>query len=281
MIRQFSLQNEYAQEYPLSLPGNAFLDNPTGLGYSLDVSYRLIGNSWVRNYVRDKQTAIKGEVVFLPGTPYNTEADFLRFVRASKRLAIVYTTTAGTWMKDVDLTAYEKGEISEGGVLKCKVTLTPRSLWYSRNRQSYSINVNAPADAMTFDFSWPATFQAIVDGTIELTNDGSVPAPITVTWHGPIVNPVLQLIVDGEETARCKITGEATSGQTINYSSRDGDLYIYKDAAGVQTNLINSLDINNNNFFKIPVGNSELRFSADAQITEPIAISVYKLYRAT
>lgn len=281
MIRQFSLQNEYAQVYPLNLPGSAFLNEPEGLGYELDVSYRLIGNSWVRNYRKDRQVAIKGEIVFLPDTPYNTEAEFLRFVRVSKKLVLVYTTTAGTWMKDVDLTSYEKSEIDEGGVLRCKITLMPRSLWYSANRQTYSIDVGSPADALVYPYRWPATFQATVDGRLVLTNDGSVDAPFTVTWNGPVVDPVLQLFVDGVETARCEITGEATAGQTINYSSRDGDLYVYKDASGVQTNLVSGLDINNQNFFKIPVGASELRFSASAQITEPIVISVYKLYRAT
>ena len=96
-----------------------------------------------------------------------------------------------------------------------------------------------------------------------------------------MVNPVLQLFEDGVETAKCKITGEALTGETINYSSRDGDLYVYHEAAGVKTNLVSGLNINNHNFFKIPIGTSELRLSADAQITEPIVISVYKLYRAT
>ena len=92
---------------------------------------------------------------------------------------------------------------------------------------------------------------------------------------------MLKLLVDGVETAKCEITAEATSGQTINYSSRDGELYVYKEAAGVQTNLISGLNINNQNFFKIPIGTSELQLSAAAQITQPIVISVYKLYRAT
>lgn len=281
MIRQFSLQNEYAQSYPLSLPGNAFLYEPQGLGYELNASYRLIGNSWVSDYKKDRQVPIKASVVFIPGTPYNTEAEFLRFIRTSKRLVLVYTTTAGTWMKDVDLTIYEKSEIGEGSVLQCPITLMPRSLWYSNNRQTFSIQIGASSDAMIYSYRWPARFQGTVNGTIALTNDGSVDAPFTCVWNGPVVNPALQLIEDGAETARCEITGEAVAGETINYSSRDGDLYLYKESAGVKTNLVSGLNINYQNFFKIPVGTSELRFSADAQITQPIVLSVYKLYRAT
>lgn len=281
MIRQFSLQNEYAQTYSLSLPGNAFLYEPKGLGYELNASYRLIGNSWVPDYKKDKQVPISAAVVFTPNNPYDTEADFLKFVRTSKKLVLVYTTTAGTYMKDVDLVTYEKTEITEGNVLQCPVTLMPKSLWYSNNRQVFSISLDLAQDALVYPYRWPARFQATVNGTIALTNDGSVEAPFTCVWHGPVVNPVLQLFEDGVETAKCKITGEALTGETINYSSRDGDLYVYHEAAGVKTNLVSGLNINNHNFFKIPIGTSELRLSADAQITEPIVISVYKLYRAT
>lgn len=281
MIRQFKLQNEYAQTYSLSLPGNAFLYEPKGLGYELNVSYRLIGNSWVADYKKDKQVPISASVVFTPDDPYNTEANFLRFIRTSKKLVLVYTTTAGTWMKDVDLVTYEKTEITEGNVLKCPITLMPKSLWYSNNRQAFSINLDLSDDALVYPYRWPARFQATVNGTIALTNDGSVEAPFTCVWNGPVVNPVLQLLVNGVETARCEITGEALSDETINYSSRDGDLYVYHEAAGVKTNLVSGLDINNNNFFKIPIGTSELRFSASAQITQPIVVSIYKLYRAT
>lgn len=281
MIRQFSLQNEYAQTYQLSLPNKAFLYEPEGLGYELNVSYRLIGNSWVADYKKDKQVPVKGEVVFIPNNPYDTEAEFLRFIRVSKKLVLVYTTTAGTWLKDVDVTAYGKTEITSGNVLRCPITLMPKSLWYSNNRQAFSINLELASDALIYPYRFPARFQTTVNGTIMLNNDGSVEAPFTCVWNGPIVNPVLQLFENGVETARCEITGEAIAGETINYSSRDGDLYIYHEAAGVKTNLVSGLNINNNNFFKIPIGTSELRFSADAQITQPIVLSVYKLYRAT
>ena len=220
-------------------------------------------------------------MIFTPDDPYNAEANFLRFIRTSKKLVLVYTTTAGTYMKDVDLISYEKTEITEGNVLQCPITLMPKSLWYSNNRQAFSINLDLSDDALVYPYRWPARFQATVNGTIALTNDGSVEAPFTCVWNGPVVNPVLQLLVNGVETARCEITGEALSDETINYSSRDGDLYVYHEAAGVKTNLVSGLDINNNNFFKIPIGTSELRFSASAQITQPIVVSIYKLYRAT
>ena len=282
MIRQFSLQNEYAQEYAFSPYKEAFLYEPEGLGYELDAGYRAVGNSWVNDYMRDKQVAITGSVVFVTDKPYDAESVFLRFIRSSKKLVLVYTTTAGTWMKDVDLISFEKTEINEENVLQCPITLMPKSLWYSADRQTYSISLDGSEDTLIYPYTWPSRFQAMVNGTLNITNDGSVEAPFTAVWHGPVVNPVLTLLVDGVEMAACEITGEAISGETINYSSRDGDLYVYHEtAAGVRTNLISGLDINNTNFFKLPIGMSELQFTADAQITQPIVISVYKMYRAT
>lgn len=280
MIRQFKLQNEYAQTYSLSLPGKTFLNEPQGLGYELNASYRLLGNSWVRDYRKDKQVAITASVIFTPNNPYDVEAEFLKFIRTSQKLVLVYSTTAGTWMKDVDLITYQKTEITEGNVLKCPITLMPKSLWYSNDSLTFSLDLNTSSDSLIYTYRWPARFRSTVNGTITLTNDGSVAAPFTCVWNGPVVNPVLQLYVDGVETAKCAITGEADFGETINYSSRDGDLYVYHEAAGVKTNLVSGLNINNNNFFKIPVGTSELKFSADAQITQPIIISMQKLFRA-
>ena len=43
---------------------------------------------------------------------------------------------------------------------------------------------------------------------------------------------------------------------------------------------VSGLNINYDNFFKIPVGESVLRFEADAQITQPIIVTVQKLFRA-
>lgn len=280
MIRQFKLRNEYSQEYSLSVPAAAFLYEPEGLGYEMDCSYLRLGYSWVRNYMKDAQQEITGSVVFTAADPYSANADFLRFIRRSAKLTLVYTTSVGEYLRDVDLVSYEKTEITEGNVLECPIKLKARGLWYSNNVTRFSVEISSDDDAKIYDYEFPYKYQGIVNGETTVYNDGSVSAPFRASFMGPIANPKVILLVNGSEQARVEITGEAQLGQTIEYSSVDGDLYCYLDAAGVQTNLVSGLNINYDNFFKIPVGESVLRFEADAQITQPIIVTVQKLFRA-
>lgn len=282
MIRQFKLRNEYSREYNLNVPDTSFLYEPQGLGYEMDYSFMRLGYSWVRNFMKDKQMEISGTVVFTAqGRQYQDAADFLKFVRTSSKLTLVYTTNAGEYLRDVDIVSYEKTEITEGHTLQCPIVMVARGLWYSNNVTKFSITIDNTGDVLRYSYKFPSRFQSVVGGSVSVQNDGSVQAPFTVVFHGAIVNPSMVLLVDGEETARIDIVGEADSGESIKYSSVDGDLYIYhEDANGVQTNLMAGLDINNANFFKIPIGESALQFSAAESITQPIIISMQKLYRA-
>lgn len=281
MIRHFKLRNEYSREYDLNLPQTAFLYEPQGLGYEMEYSFMRLGYSWVRNFMKDKQAEISGSVVFTSDSPYRAAADFLAFIRGSSKLTLVYTTDAGEFLRDVDLVKYDKTEITEGSVLQCPITLVTRGLWYSNAVTRFSVSVDSQGDVLRYPYRFPSRFQSVVGGSVAISNDGSVEAPFTAVFYGPIVNPSMVLIVDGEETARIDITGEADAGETIKYSSVDGDLYIYADDGnGNQTNLVGGLNINNDNFFKIPIGESELKFEAETPITQPIIISMQKLFRA-
>ena len=281
MIRNFKLRNEYAREYSLNVPDTAFLHEPEGLGYEMDYGYMRLGYSFVRNYIKDKQMEISGSIIFTAKSPYEAAADFLKFIRGSSRLTLVYTTDAGEYLRDVDLVSYEKTEITEGGVLQCPVVFVTRGLWYANAVVTMSVVIGGDGNYAQYPYKWPASFRSVVGGSVSVQNDGSVDAPFTVTFRGPIVDPSMILMVDGEETARIDITGEAVQGETLNYSSVDGDLYVYHTAAdGTKTNLISGLNINNDNFFKLPVGASELKFESGSSITQPITISMRKLFRA-
>ena len=281
MIRQFKLRNEYAREYNLNVADTAFLFEPQGLGYEMDYGYMRLGYSFVRNFIKDKQMEISGTVVFTAASPYEAAADFLKYIRGSAKLTLVYTTAAGEFLRDVDLVSYEKTEIVEGGVLQCPVVFVTRGLWYANAVTTMSVIIDSESNYAKYSYRWPAAFRSVIGGSVFISNDGSVDAPFTVVFSGPIVDPSMILMVDGEETARIDITGEAMLGETLNYSSIDGDLYIYHTAAdGTKTNLISGLNINNDNFFKLPVGTSELKFESSSSITQPIIISMRKLFRA-
>lgn len=278
MITRFALINEYRQSYELNNLSTGLFSNPKGMGYELDCDYTLVGNAWVRNYKSDKQASISGTIVYATPEPYKAQISLLNFIRKSKELKLSRTTAAGTYYKDVDITKYGIARV-KNRALSCDVTMEPKSLWYAEDSTNYTIST-LDSNAMRYPYIFPSTFKGSVDGSIDVYNDGSVEAPFTVSFIGPIVNPSLVLTQNEEEVARIDIIGEADTGETIEYSTVDGDLYCYRKKATENVNLVGDLNIANDNFFKIPIGSSQIKLSADADITQPVIFTVRKLYRA-
>lgn len=280
MIRRFSLRNEYGEEYPLYVPERGYFDSPEGLGFSIDASYTKLGSSWVRNSYKDAQGEITGNINFMGRSPYTEASAFEAFVRSSDNLTLIYVNPVGTYQRDVDLISYGKTEINENNILSCPVTLTVRSMWYATTDTRFTIGVTGTL--LRYSYKWGSRFGVeSASGTVILNNPGSVEASLEIIFNGSIVNPVLVLLVDGVETARCEITGEVPEGGSIRYSSTDGNLYCYSvSPSGATTSLLSGLSIENANFFKLPVGTSVLQITADAQITAPVIITMKSFYKA-
>lgn len=280
-MREFSLINEYGQEFSLMNVQKGFFQKPKGLGASLNVTYTRIGTRWIENSREDKQSEISGELIFAGEAPYSLQEDFLVFVRKSKKLTLKRKTTAGTYKKDVDLIAYDQGEIEKTGELKIPVIFAQKSLWYLEVTQA--IGTVTAEDTKRYDFKYNYTYSENKAGEVEIRNNGSEKAPWSCVLYGPLVHPVIKVVQDAEEhTLDVDVT--INTGEKMLYSSKDGDLYLYKEAGGSRTNLASGEDcaisLANDNFFKLPVGTSRIQVTSDTDIVNPIIFTVYKEFRA-
>ena len=278
MIR-FALRNEYNQDYELTSSKTSYMPSPEGLGYGMDGEYTRIGFGWVSDSLSDAQASISGDVYFQGSDVFKCFADFSKFIRKASRLKFVYQNTQGEYIKDVDVTEVNNAGMVGAHTLKCTLSMAAKSLWYLNNTTNYTIS-SVASDAMRYPYKFPSTFRGAINGEIDISNDGSVEAPFTVSFIGPIVNPTLTLYQDEEEYAKIVITGEAAEGESIELSTVDGDLYCYVKTDAGNTNLTDKLDIENENFFKIPIGASRMKLSSDGDITKPVIFTVRKLYRA-
>jgi len=279
-MRQFYLENEYGQKYDLNNVSTGFLSNPSGLGYSMESSYTKLGATWTRDRFTDSQQKISGEVVFGTASPYDAAAAFFAWIRRAKTIVLHRITTAGEWLRDVDLVSVGVTEIGEGDLLTVPVEFVCKSLWYSKDSRRYVIGSGYSGRKTRYDYRTAARFKDSLEGRVELNNDGSIDAPFTVEMEGPIVNPVMSLVQDDETLYSVSITGQASAGEKLRYSSIDNDLYVEKvGTGGVITNLVGDLSISNTNFFKVPIGTSYLVVTSISPITQPINITVYKQYR--
>lgn len=276
---KFALRNEYNQEFALNTSKSAYMPSPEGLGYSMDGDYTRIGSGWVSGNLSDVQPELSGDVYIQSDDAFKDFSNLVKFIRTAQKLKFVYQNTMGEYLRDVDVTGVENSGMVGTHTIKCTLTMAARSLWYSNSVTNYAIS-SVASDAMRYPYRFPSIFRGAVNGEIEVSNDGSVEAPFTVSFTGPIVNPILSLYQDEEEISKMKIVGEASEGESIELSTVDGDLYCYRKTAAGNVNLTDKLDIENDNFFKIPIGVSTIRLSSDGDVTKPIIITVRKLYRA-
>ncbi len=278
MIRKFYLENEYGQRWDLNNPTTGFLTNPNGLGYEMEYSYSRIGHSFVRNYLRDKQQKITGTLVFGGESPYKSYAACTQFVNAAQAIRFVYVTDAGEYNRNVDVVKIGKSEITEERTLEPEIILVCKGLFYSNQTDRFV--VSRTEGEMRWNFIWPVRFKDYDSRNMFISNNGHVPAAIQMEIYGYCENPSVAVKQGEQELYRLTLPITLQIGEVVYYSSLDGDLYCYKvDKEGNETNLADILDINNANFFKLPVGESKLEISSDTGVLNQIVLAIYRFYR--
>lgn len=290
MIVEFSLINGLGQEYRMLNVETGMMTNIAGLGGSVKNSYSQINNSWVRMSTKSQQINVQGEIAFNATNVYAAESEFTAFIRVASNLRLKVKTPIATKYLDVDVASYELKAVGPHTLL-CPIKLDGRSLWYTGSAEKAAI-IASSDNEFRFPVNWPSRFNDYSDGYLTVNNDGSCEAAFDVEFYGAIDNPEVALEVNGVETAKVEITSSIVSGQRIFFSTKDGSLCCFSGSAAAitaykqtgdttgLTNLVTGFSLTNENFFKLPVGNSKLHITADSTIQQPIMVSVYKYYRA-
>lgn len=278
--RSFALRNKYGQEYDLNdAEKTGLLTSPKGLGYNYSMTYIDIGDAFVRTKEKTKQSVISGTLILGGANPYEVYEKFNDFVRKSKELTLMYKVPGKSayYYRDVDLTKIEKTEI-DGNVLKCPIEFYCRSLFYSDTQKNFTIS--KAENEFRYDVSWPAIYNDYNEREITLSNTGDVEAPITLVIEGYCENPTLILKDEDEKFAEIKFPVTLQKNEKILYSSLDDDMYVfYQKENGERENIIQLLDISNENFFKVPKGDTSIRFTSDTGAAYTTSLTMYKFYR--
>lgn len=278
-MRKFYLENENGTRWDLNGPTKGMLTDPDGLGYGFNTSYSMIGHSFIRNYMREKQQEITGTIIFGAADPYTVCNQFLNYVNSAKSLKLIYKTSAGEYYRDVDLVNLKKTEIERSRVLECPVSFLCRGLFYSNQTDRFV--VTRSEGELRWDFRWPARFNDYSQRRVLINNNGHVPAAFELEIYGYCENPVVTVMQNGSEVARVVFETVLQQDEKILYSSVDGNLYCYRIGEdGQAVNFADSLDINQTNFFKLPVGESQIEFTSDTGASNRTVLTVYRFFRA-
>lgn len=274
-MRKFYVENEINERF--SLWGNrVYMVQPDGLGIKHETSYIRIGNSFLRNKMHVAQSNIGGVIEFIDPGANKKFQEFYAFCAAASELRLVYDPGDGSeYIRDIDISEVGKTERT-GATLPISISFTCKSLYYLRDNNRFAFE--AIEGEKRYDFAYDyvygdyGTYQAMIH------NDGHVPAPFECSIYGHCANPAIKITKNNETLFEVEFPVTVAEGEFIRYCSRDGMLEATLVSESAETNLMNLLDIEKDNFFKIPTGNSEIVFTSSNESKNIITVTVYKMY---
>ena len=274
-MRKFYVENERNERF--SLWGDrVYMVEPAGLGVAHEAAYIRIGNSFLRNKIHVAQSKITGKIEFMNPGANNRFNEFYNFCAAASSLYLIYDPGDGVeYVRDIDIANVDKTERS-GGTLPISIGFNCKSLYYLKDNNRFVFE--KAENEKRYDYQYDCTYRDY--GTYEalIDNTGHVEAPFDCAIYGYVANPSIRVIKDSETIYEVVFPVVVEAGEYIRYSSRDGHLEATLVSGSEEINIMHTLDIEKDNFFKIPVGKSTIVFSSTAESTNVITATVYKMF---
>ena len=279
-MREYYLENELGQRFSfLNLKDGIATTDITGHGFSFKSDYTKVGDMFVSNYREDDQSELELLVQFFGGKKLQNYSEFVNFLNTAEELYLVYIPYGTVeYKRNVDVDEVDPGKL-DNGMLKTKLKLLCKSLFYSTDRSDYV--VTAEDSGMTYDFIWDPWFNDYSNILCDIDNDGHVESAFQIEFNGYVENPTVQVFQGGKMIHKITFPVTVLKGECLRYSTLDDDLYIQivKNDGSTQ-NLINFLSMENENFFKLPKGKSEMLFACEGGSLDEVHVKLFKYYKA-
>lgn len=283
MVRGFRLLNEKGQSYSLmDIQNNCLLTEPNGLGYSYSTEYEQLGNTFIANLRKTEQGQISGIVNFLN---YDNYRDFVNFIEYSEKLKFVYKIPFKEgnkeFLKDVQIQSLTKTQKQTNGIISENIVFDCLSLWYEQNIVIYTIEPQT--NEIRWDFKWDSKFADYDTRNLQYINEGHIEAPILVEISGNVVNPKIELYVEGQLYQTVSFTVDIEEYEKLLYGTKENEFYIQKQNTDGTLESLFNLDVinfDNDNVIRLPKGKScELRIKADNEVLNA-QVTILAYYKA-
>lgn len=259
-VRQFKLINANGLEWNL-MRKDAYFSEPSGLGFSINGEYMVIGSNYQPISMLSTQKVPSGTMVF---ETYNLYRQFADFINATP-LRLAYKPETDWYYLDCEVTSFEKGEIDNSvNRLLCPITFTAEGLWYKPTiARRTSDDVDNPKK---YDYEYDYQYADEINGYIRINNQSAKESPCVVSIMGNIENPTWTLSVNNEQVASGSVNITIPSGHKLVVDSRDGKLEVAEYVASTDEyvrNLYQYIDFDRETFIQIPSGNSVMFISGE------------------
>lgn len=281
-VRKFLLENEKGQNIDMNnFRETCFLTSPTGLGYSYKCEFEQLGNTFIENNRIIEQTNISGTIHF---KDYNKCKDFIDFIEKSEKLRWVYIIPfldkEKTYYRDISIKEFQKTE-KQVGMLSCPIIFNSISLWYEETTAIYTIE---PKDnEIRWNFEWDSKFTDYDTRSLQYINEGHIEAPVLIEVSGHVVNPKIELYVEGQLYQTVTFTTEIAEYEKLLYGTKENDFYINRQKTDGTLESLFSLDVinfENDNVIRLPKNRScEIRITADNEVLNA-QVTILAYYKA-
>ena len=283
MVREFKLVNEKGQEYSLmDIDNYCLLTEPNGLGMSYSTEYQQLGNTFISNLRKSEQGQISGMVNFLNYDNFKKLVDFIeKSITLKLSYKIPFKNGIKEYLKDIEIQSLTKTQIQTNGVLSESITFNCLSLWYEQITAVYTIEPQE--NEIRWDFEWDSRFADYDTRSLSYINEGHVEAPVLAEISGHVVNPKIELYVEGQLYQTVPFTIEIEEYEKLLYGTKENEFYIMKqNTDGTKESLFNLdvIDFENDNVIRLPKGRScEIKITADNEVLNA-QVTILAYYKA-
>lgn len=284
MVREFKLINDKGQEFSLiDIYNYCLLTDPTGLGYAYTTEYQQLNDTFINNLKKIQQGQIGGTLNF---TNYDNYTSFVNFVEGSENLRFGYKIpysdgTYKEYFKDIQIQSLSKTQLQTNGILSEPVVFDCLSLWYEENTIIYT--VEPLTNEIRWDFRWDSKFSDYDSRSLQYINKGHIEAPIYAEIDGNVVNPKIELYIEGQLYQTVEVSITIAQYEKLIYDTRENQFTIAKqNTDGTIQSLfsLDYIDFENDNVIRVPKNKScEIRLTADNEVLNA-QLTIYPRYKA-
>lgn len=289
-IRKLYFQNSKGQRWGLNGDRGVYASNLSGFGETLAPSFADLGRGFF-SAVSDEaepQNTLAFTVTFTHN-PYETYKQLVDWLAAAGTITIVYIPAGSQeFCRDVTINFLQKGELGEVGWLEVPSSFLCITPWYLPTPTILKFSGSGIDESKRYTYTYEEGLCYGTDSTASISTviagAGHVPGSLDLSFYGSIVNPRIRLTGDisGKTFGVCSISAVLDEFDLLQVSTRYENSYVKKISPdGVETDLLDALDLSTDPFFHIPVDEPcTLSIEADSSFTGVVNLLIYYYYRS-
>lgn len=289
-IRKLYFQDQAGSRFGLNGERGVYVSGPAGLGMALSPVFADLGRGFFIpvSDEAEPQNQATWTIIFTKN-PYHTYQQFLDWLSAASALTLVYAPTPDReFYRDVTINFLQKGELNAVGWLEIPSSFLCVTPWYLPNPTTLTLEGSGADESMRYDFYYTDDLRYGDDSSSTLSGiiqgSGHIPGSLELTYHGAIANPSIRLIgnITGITYGLCSVSAILTASDTLCFSTRYENSFVKRrTAAGVETDLLDVLDLSTEPFFHLPVDEPcTLSIESDSPFTGRAELLIFYYYRS-